>query len=79
VQEFKHSCGTVTVFYPEASDERCTVAVLLEIDPLRLARAAGNGAPDFSLAQYVNDRSYAASSMLGVAVLRRRPLVPARA
>jgi 3' terminal RNA ribose 2'-O-methyltransferase Hen1 len=68
VQEFKQSFGTVTVFYPEASDERCTVAVLLEIDPVRLARSAGKGTPDFSLAQYVNDRSYAASSMLGVGV-----------
>src|SRR5690606_15260706 len=54
--------------YPEANDERCTVAVLLEIDPVRLARSAGKRSPDFSLAQYVNDRSYAASSMLGVAV-----------
>lgn len=68
VQEFKQSFGTVTVFYPEATDERCTVAVLLEIDPVRLARSAGRGTPDFSLAQYVNDRSYAASSMLGVGV-----------
>lgn len=68
VQEFKQSFGKVTVFYPEATNERCTVAVLLEIDPVRLARAAGKGAPDFSLAQYVNDRSYAASSLLGVAV-----------
>ncbi|MCL2091302.1 MAG: 3' terminal RNA ribose 2'-O-methyltransferase Hen1 [Micrococcales bacterium] len=68
VQEFRRSFGTVTVFYPEATDERCTVAVLLEIDPIRLARSVGRGAPDFSLAQYVNDRSYAASSLLGVAV-----------
>ncbi|MFV2145053.1 MULTISPECIES: 3' terminal RNA ribose 2'-O-methyltransferase Hen1 [Isoptericola] len=68
VQEFKQSFGKATVFYPEANDERCTVAVLLEIDPVRLARSAGKRSPDFSLAQYVNDRSYAASSMLGVAV-----------
>lgn len=68
VQEFRRSFGMVTVFYPEATDERCTVAVLLEIDPVRLARSVGRDAPDFSLAQYVNDRSYAASSLLGVAV-----------
>lgn len=68
VQQFRQSFGTATVFYPEASDERCTVALLLEIDPVRLARSRGRNTPDFSLAQYVNDRSYAASSLLGVAM-----------
>lgn len=68
VQEFKQSFGTATVFYPEATDERCTAALLLEIDPVRLARSAGRSTPDFSLSQYVNDRSYAASSLLGVAL-----------
>ncbi|PFG43544.1 3' terminal RNA ribose 2'-O-methyltransferase Hen1 [Isoptericola jiangsuensis] len=68
VQEFAQSFGTATVLYPEASDERCTVALLVEIDPVRLARTAGRGTPDFSLSQYVNDRSYAASSLLGVAL-----------
>ncbi|WP_408898844.1 3' terminal RNA ribose 2'-O-methyltransferase Hen1 [Nocardioides sp. R1-1] len=68
VQEFKQSFGTATVFYPEASDERCTAALMLDVDPVRLARSRGRNAPDFSLAQYVNDRSYAASSLLGVAM-----------
>ena len=68
VQEFKQSFGTATVFYPEASDERCTVALMLDVDPVRLARSRGKNAPDFSLAQFVNDRSYAASSLLGVAM-----------
>ncbi len=68
VQQFAQSSGTATVFYPEASEERCTAALLLEIDAVRLARTAGRNAPDFSLAQYVNDRSYAASSLLGVAL-----------
>lgn len=68
VQEFKQSFGTVTVFYPESTDERCTVALMLDVDPVRLARSRGKNAPDFSLAQYVNDRSYAASSLLGVAM-----------
>jgi 3' terminal RNA ribose 2'-O-methyltransferase Hen1 len=68
VQEFKQSFGTVTVFYPEATEERCTVALMLEVDPVRLARSRAKNAPDFSLAQYVNDRSYAASSLLGVAM-----------
>ena len=68
VQQFAQSFGTATVFYPEASEERCTAALLLEIDAVRLARSARQGTPDFSLAQYVNDRSYAASSLLGVAL-----------
>ena len=62
------SFGTVTVFYPEATEERCTVALMLDVDPVRLARSRARNAPDFSLAQYVNDRSYAASSLLGVAM-----------
>ncbi|MGH3346644.1 MAG: 3' terminal RNA ribose 2'-O-methyltransferase Hen1 [Nocardioides sp.] len=68
VQQFPQSFGVATVLYPEAGDERCTVALLLDVDPVRLARSRGRGSPDFSLAQYVNDRSYAASSLLGVAL-----------
>jgi 3' terminal RNA ribose 2'-O-methyltransferase Hen1 len=67
VQRFEQSFGTASVFYPEATDERCTVALVLEIDPVRLARRRGK-TPDFSLGQYVNDRPYAASSLLGVAL-----------
>ncbi|GGM78049.1 3' terminal RNA ribose 2'-O-methyltransferase Hen1 [Thermopolyspora flexuosa] len=67
VQEFGRSFGTARVFYPEATAERCTAALLLEIDPVRLARTGRNLA-DTSLAQYVNDRPYAASSLLAVAL-----------
>jgi 3' terminal RNA ribose 2'-O-methyltransferase Hen1 len=68
VQTFPQSFGVATVFYPEAGEDRCTVALLLDVDPVRLARSRARNAPDFSLAQYVNDRSYAASSLLGVAM-----------
>jgi 3' terminal RNA ribose 2'-O-methyltransferase Hen1 len=68
VQEFKQSFGVATVFYPEATEDRCTVALLLDVDPVRLARSRAKNSPDFSLSQYVNDRSYAASSLLGVAM-----------
>lgn len=70
VQHFEQSFGTATVFYPEASQERCTVALVLDVDPVRLARSRGKGSPDFSLAQYVNDRPYAASSLLAVALAK---------
>ncbi|WP_120006748.1 3' terminal RNA ribose 2'-O-methyltransferase Hen1 [Nesterenkonia muleiensis] len=68
VQEFPQSFGTATVFYPEAGQERCTAALMLQVDPVRLARTLDKNRVDFSLAQYVNDRSYAASSLLAVAL-----------
>jgi 2-polyprenyl-3-methyl-5-hydroxy-6-metoxy-1,4-benzoquinol methylase len=71
VQEFDVSVGRAHVFYPEAGEQRCTAALLLEVDPIALVRGRRTGAPDaFSLAQYVNDRPYAASSMLAVALGR---------
>lgn len=68
VQRFEQSFGTAVVLYPEADEQRCTVALLLQVDPVRLARSRAKGLPDFSLGQYVNDRSYAASSLLAVAL-----------
>ncbi len=71
IQDFEVSIGRAHVFYPEAAPRRCTVALLLEVDPIALVRGRGLGGPDgFSLAQYVNDRPYAASSMLAVAIGR---------
>ncbi|MEV4681373.1 3' terminal RNA ribose 2'-O-methyltransferase Hen1 [Streptomyces kurssanovii] len=71
-QAFSTSHGTAHVFYPEASAERCTAALLLEVDPVALVRRGKGkgrgGAPDSALAQYVNDRPYAASSLLAVAL-----------
>lgn len=68
VQRFDQAFGTATVFYPEADEERCTAALLLDVDPVRLVRSRGQATADFSLAQYVNDRPYAASSLLAVAL-----------
>ncbi|MGY0019341.1 3' terminal RNA ribose 2'-O-methyltransferase Hen1 [Streptomyces sp. YJ-C3] len=71
-QAFSTSYGTAHVLYPEASAERCTAALLLEVDPVALVRRGKGkgrgGAPDAALAQYVNDRPYAASSLLAVAL-----------
>ncbi|NEC91148.1 3' terminal RNA ribose 2'-O-methyltransferase Hen1 [Streptomyces sp. SID12501] len=71
-QTFSTSYGTAHVLYPEASDERCTAALLLEVDAVALVRRGKGkgrgGAPDAALAQYVNDRPYAASSLLAVAL-----------
>ena len=68
-QSFEQSFGTAHVFYPEATEERCTAALLLEVDPQSLLRTrASVRTPDFSLAQYVNDRPYATSSLFTVAL-----------
>ncbi|MET7917090.1 3' terminal RNA ribose 2'-O-methyltransferase Hen1 [Streptomyces avermitilis] len=71
-QAFSTSYGTAHVLYPEASVERCTAALLLEVDAVALVRRGKGkgrgGAPDAALAQYVNDRPYAASSLLAVAL-----------
>jgi len=66
-QSFECSFGPVHVFYPEASAERCTAALLLDVDPIGLVRS-GRGPSHFALEQYVNDRPYVASSFLSVAI-----------
>jgi len=58
--------GTAHVFYPEAEPGRCTAALLCEVDPVALVRRSRSG--PFPLAAYVNDRPYAASSLLAVAM-----------
>jgi 3' terminal RNA ribose 2'-O-methyltransferase Hen1 len=60
--------GEAHVFYPEATEEHCTAALLLDIDPVGLVRR-GRGVNSFALAEYVNDRPYVASSFLSVALL----------
>jgi 3' terminal RNA ribose 2'-O-methyltransferase Hen1 len=71
VQSFPVTAGTAHVFYPEATARRCTAALLLEVDPVALVRGTrGHAAEAFTLGQYVNDRPYAASSMLAVALSR---------
>lgn len=64
VQSFDLAFGKVHVFYPAAGEERCEVAVLLDVDPVGLVRTRGGR----SLDQYVNDRPYVASSFLSVAL-----------
>ncbi|MEU4633867.1 3' terminal RNA ribose 2'-O-methyltransferase Hen1 [Micromonospora chalcea] len=69
VQTFDLPAGAAHVFYPEADEARCTAALLVEVDPLRLGGGRKNRAPEgFALGQYVNDRPYAASSLLSSAL-----------
>lgn len=61
--------GTAHVVFPEATERRCTAALLVEVDPVGLVRGKGKQPHDApSLAGYVNDRPYAASSFLSVAL-----------
>jgi len=68
-QSFDLSFGRAHVFYPEAGQDRCTVALLVEIDPVGLVRnRRGPAGERGTLEQYVNDRPYAVSSFLSVAI-----------
>ena len=73
VHEFETPTGTAYVCFPEATEHRCTVALILEVDPSRLGgtRRTGAAVPEgFTLGRYVNDRPYAASSLLAGALNR---------
>jgi 3' terminal RNA ribose 2'-O-methyltransferase Hen1 len=70
-QSFGLAFGHAHVFYPEARDERCTAALLLDIDPVALVRGwCGPTGDEGLLGRYVNDRPYVASSFLSVAIAR---------
>src|SRR5512139_935999 len=68
VHTFDLPWGRVTVLFPEASPDRCTAAVLLEVDAQKLLDTRRTGSAQLS--QYVNDRPYAASSLLSAAMNR---------
>lgn len=69
VQQIQLSNGVAHIFYPEVSSEKCTCALLLDIDSIGLVRnqkrPSGEG---FTLEQYVNDRPYVASSFMSAAI-----------
>src|SRR5260370_8598151 len=68
-QSFDLSFGRVHIFYPEATAERCTAALLLDVDSVGLVR--GKRGPEGEgglLHQYVNDRPYLPSSFLRVPI-----------
>ena len=68
-QSFGLGFGKAYIFYPEVSQNRCTAALLLDIDPLDLARGKA-GSKTRGLFDYVNDRPYVSSSFMSVAVAR---------
>jgi 3' terminal RNA ribose 2'-O-methyltransferase Hen1 len=68
VHEVELGFGKAVVFYPQASAEHCEAALVLDVDPVGLVRGRGDG--EGLMDQYVNDRPYAASSFLSVALNR---------
>ncbi len=65
----RQSWGTAHVFYPQADAARCTAALYVDVDPIGLVRdRKGPGGATGLLDQYVNDRPYAASSLLSAAI-----------
>ena len=67
VQEFKLAFGKAHVFYPKANEDECTVALLLDLDPVALVRGTRKG-PETPFTQYVNDKPFICSSFMSVAI-----------
>src|SRR4029078_11605950 len=63
--------GKAFLFYTEATEARCEAVLVMDVDPVELVR--GRGRADGLLDQYVNDRPYAASSFLSVALNKLFP------
>ena len=66
-QSFDMSFGCVHVFYPEVNEDRCAACLMLDVDPVEMARGRHRGDAS-ALAQYVNDRPYVASSFMSTAI-----------
>jgi 3' terminal RNA ribose 2'-O-methyltransferase Hen1 len=62
--------GTARVFYTKASEDRCTAALNIDVDPIGLVRKPKNSSDSGPLVAYVNDRPYAASSLLATALTK---------
>ncbi|TAE47732.1 MAG: 3' terminal RNA ribose 2'-O-methyltransferase Hen1 [Bacteroidetes bacterium] len=70
-QTVELSVGKAHLFYPEKSEEKTSICLLLDIDPIEMVRGArSQGKEGFALGQYVNDRPYVASSFMSVALAK---------
>ncbi len=64
------SFGEVLLFYSVATRSQCEAVLMLDVDPVRLVRGRMGRSGEALLDHYVNDRPYAASSFLSVAMAR---------
>lgn len=67
IHEIPLAFGSARVFYPVATEERCTAVLMLDIDPVELAR---RNRMEAAAEQYVNDRPYVVSSFMSVAIAK---------
>lgn len=70
VQAFSLPVGQAHVFYPVVSERKTTAALLIEIDPVGLVRSKRFRGDHGALDYYVNDRPFAASSLMSVALAK---------
>lgn len=68
VHESQLNFGTARVFYPQASSDECTAALWVDVEPEKLAARRTGRSDSFGLTGYINDRPWAASSLLSVAL-----------
>ena len=69
-REEKLPFGIARVFFTEASEERCTAALLVDVDPVNLVRKPKGQSDSGPLVAYVNDRAYTTSSLLCTALTK---------
>jgi 3' terminal RNA ribose 2'-O-methyltransferase Hen1 len=69
-QQAELGFGSLDIFFPEATEDRCTLALLLDVDPIGLVRGKNSARTSTPWEQYVNDRPYVCSSFLSVALSR---------
>ncbi len=67
-QSISFGFGKIHIFYPRVTEDLCTAALLLDIDPINLIRRGGPGRNKAVFDQYVNDRPYVSSSLMSVAL-----------
>ncbi|EMJ90579.1 3' terminal RNA ribose 2'-O-methyltransferase Hen1 [Leptospira alstonii serovar Pingchang str. 80-412] len=71
LQSVDLSVGKAHIFYSEKREDRTTICILLDIDPIEMVRGSKNLSGDgFTLGNYVNDRPYVASSFLSAALVK---------
>lgn len=69
VQEIKLALGKAHIFYPEATENRCSICLLLDINPIEVMKSK-KGMRSFLKENYVNDRTYTSNSFMSTALVK---------
>ena len=70
VQCFDLSAAKAYVFYPEATENKCTACLMLDMDSIDMVRTLKIPGNSLMLKHYVNDRPYVASSFTSTAIAK---------